>query len=172
MARVEEMRRAGVSKENRSGAVQTGRTYTYIDGTAVRKTQAAVAEPSGKKSGRVVSLQAKKTRERALQMNFAYVAFLTGAAVLSVFVCVNFLQLQARGTRLQKEVTSLQTQLTNAVLENDSDYQRIMTSVDMEHVKDVAMNELGMVYASKSQVITYEMDENDYVIQYSEVPEE
>ena len=47
-----------------------------------------------------------------------------------------------------------------------------MTNVDMEHVKDVAMNELGMVQAKKSQIITYKMDDNDYVRQYSEIPSE
>jgi cell division protein FtsL len=105
-------------------------------------------------------------------MNVGYVTFLTVAAVISVFMCVNFLQLQAKGTKLQKEVTALETQLSAAILENDSDYNRIMTSVDMEHVKDVAMNELGMSYAKKSQIVTYEMEDNDYVRQYSEIPEE
>ena len=105
-------------------------------------------------------------------MNLGYVTFLTAAAVISVLMCVNFLQLQAKGTKLQKEVTSLETQLNSAILENNSDYNRIMTNVDMEHVKDVAMNELGMVYAKKSQIVTYEMEDNDYVRQYSEIPAE
>ena len=47
-----------------------------------------------------------------------------------------------------------------------------MTGVDMEHVKDVAMNELGMVQAKKSQIVTYEIEDSDYVRQYSDVPEE
>ena len=105
-------------------------------------------------------------------MNLGYVAFLTVAAVITVFMCVNFLQLQAKGTKLQKEVTALEAQLDSAILENDSDYNRIITNVDMEHVKDVAMNQLGMVQAKKSQIITYEIDDNDYVRQYSEIPTE
>ncbi|MFR8548193.1 MAG: hypothetical protein ACLVEV_06180 [Lachnospiraceae bacterium] len=69
-------------------------------------------------------------------------------------------------------MTALAAQLDAAVLENDSDYNRIMTGVDMEHVKDVAMNELGMVQAKKSQIVTYEIEDSDYVRQYSDVPEE
>lgn len=42
----------------------------------------------------------------------------------------------------------------------------------MEHVKDVAMNELGMVYASKDQIVTYEENDSDYVRQYTDVPAE
>ena len=45
-----------------------------------------------------------------------------------------------------------------------------MTGVDMEHVKNVAMDELGMVYAKKSQIVTYEVENSDYVRQYTEVP--
>lgn len=105
-------------------------------------------------------------------MNLGYVLFLTAAAIVTVFMCVNYLQLQAKGTKLQKEVTALETQLDAAILENDSDYNRIMTNIDLEHIKDVAMNDLGMVYAKKSQIITYESQNGDYVRQYSDIPTE
>ena len=42
----------------------------------------------------------------------------------------------------------------------------------MEHVKDVAVNELGMDYATKNQVQTYSLDDSDYVRQYTDIPEE
>ena len=45
-----------------------------------------------------------------------------------------------------------------------------MTGIDMEHVKDVAMNELGMVYISKKQIITYNQQDSDYVRQYEKIP--
>ncbi len=169
MVRGERMERAHQA-QNRG--TQNGRTYVYVDGTAVRKLQTAPAARTQRQQKPSVSPAAKRNRERALSMNLGYVTFLTAAAVISVLMCVNFLQLQAKGTKLQKEVTSLETQLNSAILENNSDYNRIMTNVDMEHVKDVAMNELGMVYAKKSQIVTYEMEDNDYVRQYSEIPAE
>lgn len=169
MARIEKM----------SGRVRTqykemqgGRVYTYVDGTAVRKLDSVPQKRPQKKKRSSTSLATRRNRERALQMNLGYVTFLTVAAVITVFMCVNFLQLQANKTRLQKEVTALAAQLDADILENDSDYNRIMTNVDMEHVKDVAMNELGMVPAKKSQIVTYEIDDSDYVRQYSDVPEE
>ncbi len=169
MVRGERMEQAHRSQHRRT---QGGRTYVYVDGTAVRKLQTAPADKKQRQQKPSVSPAARRNRERALSMNLGYVTFLTAAAVISVLMCVNFLQLQAKGTKLQKEVTSLETQLNSAILENNSDYNRIMTSVDMEHVKDVAMNELGMVYAKKSQIVTYEMEDNDYVRQYSEIPAE
>lgn len=146
-----------------------------IDGTAVRKP-----EPSRRRR----PVQARPTRvrrevsrpdttgnrERALQMNLGYVLFLTVMAVFTVILCVNYLQLQAKSTKLRREVTSLESSLDALRLENDLDYDRVMTGIDMEHVKDVAMNELGMVYISKKQIITYTQQDSDYVRQYEKIP--
>lgn len=169
MARIEKM--SGRPRTQHKD-MQGGRVYTYVDGTAVRKLETAPQRRPQKKQKSSTSLATRRNRERALQMNLGYVTFLTVAAVITVWMCVNFLQLQANKTRLQKEVTALAAQLDADILENDSDYNRIMTSVDMEHVKDVAMNELGMVRAKKSQIVTYEIEDSDYVRQYSDVPEE
>ena len=49
---------------------------------------------------------------------------------------------------------------------------KIMAGVDMEHIKDIAMNEYGMTYAAGSQIVEYELQDSDYVRQYSDVPEE
>lgn len=119
-----------------------------------------------------VSQETRKNRERALQMNLGYVLFLAAAAVITVFVCVNFLQLHAVNTLLQEEVASLEASLDSAILENDSDYNRVMNSVDLEYVKEVATEELGMGLASSDQIVTYEVEDGDYVRQYSEIPEE
>lgn len=164
-------RKSGVSR-SQYGKVESGRTYVYVDGTAVRKLEPAPIQETQKEQKPSVSHATRKNRERALSMNLGYVIFLTAAAIFTVFTCVNFLQLQAQETRLQKEVTSLETKLNTAILENDSDYNRIMAGVDMEMIKDVAINELGMVYAKKSQIVTYEIEDSDYVRQYAEVPEE
>lgn len=169
MARIEKM--SGRTRTQHK-EMQGGRIYTYVDGTAVRKLDSVPQKRPQKKKRSSTSLATRRNRERALRMNLGYVTFLTVAAVITVFTCVNFLQLQANKTRLQKEVTALAAQLDADILENDSDYNRIITNVDMEHVKDVAMNELGMVPAKKSQIVTYEIDDSDYVRQYSDVPEE
>ena len=47
-----------------------------------------------------------------------------------------------------------------------------MTSVDLDYIKDVAINELGMVYAREDQVILYENTTRDYVRQNGEIPKE
>lgn len=154
------------------GRTANTRTYTYVDGTAVRKITAVPKQNPERTQAPSTSELTKQNRERALSMNLGYVLFLTAAAVVTVFMCVNFLQLQAKGTRLQKQVTALETKLDSAILENDSDYNRILTGIDLEQVKEIAMNELGMVYAKKSQYVSYDAVDGDYVRKYTDIPTE
>ncbi len=147
------------------------RDEIYVEGPTVRTLEAEEVpqeEPQRRRAGQTT----RERQERALQMNLPYVLFLTAAAVITVFVCVNFLQLRAKGTLLQEEVAVLEAELDSAVLENDSEYNRVMNNVDLEHVKDVAVNELGMKKASSKQVVTYELEDGDYVRQYAEIPAE
>lgn len=168
MARVEQ-RSAGTARRQ----VRSYNQYemnTYVDGNTVRKVQAV---PKREQQTRTtVSQSTRKNREKALQMNMSYVLFLAVAAVITVAVCINYLKLQAQNTSYQKTVTTMGTQLSELKLENDSEYNRIISSVDLEHVKEVAMEELGMVYASEKQIYTYDSMQSDYVKQYQEIPAE
>ena len=147
-----------------------GRVGAYIDGNTVRKLE-RVPERREERKPRTSSAVRQK-RARALQMNLSYVVFLTAAAVITVMVCINYLKLQSQNTTYQKTVTALNTQLSGMKLENDAQYNSIVSSVDLEHVKDVAINELGMSYPSEDQIYTYQPSESDYVKQYQDVPTE
>ena len=74
--------------------------------------------------------------------------------------------------RQDKDIASLEMQLESLRKENDDNYTRIMTSVDLDYIKEVAVNELGMVYANEDQVILYDGGTRDYVRQNEEIPEE
>lgn len=86
--------------------------------------------------------------------------------------CVRYLQLQEETTSRVKNIAALETQLEELRKENDDNYTRIITSVDLDYIKDVAINELGMVYAQEDQVILYDGETRDYVRQNSEIPSE
>ena len=55
---------------------------------------------------------------------------------------------------------------------NDAAYSKAIVSVDLDKIRDIAINELGMVYANQDQIVTYEKQDKDYVRQYEEVPKE
>ena len=96
---------------------------------------------------------------------------LTIAAVLTVMVCVNYLKLQSACTALQKEGTRMESSLNMLRLENDREYNRIMSSVNLEEIKETAIEKLGMVYIKADQIETYDASGSDYVRQYMEVPD-
>ncbi|MDY3917484.1 MAG: hypothetical protein SOZ59_00600 [Candidatus Limivivens sp.] len=152
-------------------------TKTYIDGNTVRRVQYTQAVPREQPARQTrpkkrTAAATRKNRERALQMNIGYVAFLTVAAVASLFVSVNYLKLHAQSTNYRNEITALESQYSSLKLANDEDYARTISSVDLEYVRNVAINKLGMVYASAGQVVTYHDQEGDFVRQYEDVPEE
>ena len=145
----------------------------YVDGSNALVMDAMPAGiPAREEDSRPkLSEQTRANRERSMQMNVGYVAFLTITAVITVMICVNYLRLQAGYTALQKQATGLESQLSELKLANDAEYNRIIAGVDMEHVKEVAMGRLGMVYASSDQIVLYDAADKDYVKQYREVPD-
>ena len=151
-----------------TGSSQSGETQrsVYVEGNTVRS---AWEEPVWQ--SRRLSEETRKNREKALQMNLGYVLFLAAAAILTVAICVNFLRLQATYTSLQKTGTSLEASLSSLKLENDTQYDRIMSSVNLEEIKQKAIDSLGMVYAGADQIVTYQPSSGDYAKQYLDVPD-
>ena len=105
-------------------------------------------------------------------MSSAYVVFLTIAALMALIVCVNYVQLQSRITSRSKNITAMQEELANLREENDTRYNTVMDSVNVEEIKEKAQKDLGMVYAAPGQVVEYESPSADYVKQYENIPED
>ncbi len=151
---------------------QTGRRYTttYIDGNVVRHIQTEPGRERQQRARRPQAVNTRRNREKALNMTMPYVMFLMVAAVASVFLCVQYLQLQALGTNYRSDIAALESTLSEAKLANDSAYEEAVSSVSMEEIKETAINELGMVYANEGQVIVYSSQDRDYIRQYEEIP--
>ena len=64
-----------------------------------------------------------------------------------------------------------QEELADLTESNTTRYNAAANSVNMETVRDRAMNEMGMVYAAQGTVIEYNRPAGDYVKQYSDIPE-
>lgn len=153
----------GVQGEIRMMRRAAGGSALYVEGNTVRKV---VEAPEHK-----VSELTKSNRERSMQMNMRYVVFLTAAAVICVMMCRNYVRLKAQYTALRTRATSLEVSLSQKKLANDAEYDRIMASVNLAEVKDIAMEKLGMVYAAEDQIVSYDVISSDYVKQYQEIPE-
>lgn len=167
---------AGVSANRRQSSYRRNTSDSsrmYVYGSAVPKP---VYEPERREyqpeRRKKVSSQVKENRRQAMGINKAYVVFLTFAAVVMLIVCVNYVQLRSELTSRSKHITALQEELVALNEENTTKYNSIMDAVNLEEVREKALNELGMVYASESQVVEYDNPTGDYIKQYDQIPEE
>ena len=143
---------------------------SYVYGNTVRKEN-TMPQKELERKPKVVSQRVKKNQKNALHMNKGYVVFLTIAAVVALFACVQYLKLQAEVTTRSKNVTLLQQQLEDKKEANTTKYNAVMDSMNLEEIRERAMNELGMVYAKDGQIIKYEDPTSNSVVQYSDIPE-
>lgn len=165
--------RTAANRRQNSYRNTSGSRQMYVYGSAAPKPEYEPRRRERKpEQPKRVSSQVKRNRRQAMGMNKAYVVFLAAAAVLMLAVCVNYVQLRAELTSRSQNITALQEELAALGEENTTKYNVIMDSVNLEEVRDKAMNELGMVYATESQVIEYDNPTGDYIKQYEQIPEE
>ena len=150
-------------------AVQGRRTSYYIEGNTARQldVRRAIEEQPKKR----LSNETRKNRDRAYHMNLGYVVFLMAALVVAGYVLIGYIQMQADITTQMHEIARLESRLYSLQLANDEELTRINSSIDLEEIKQIAMNELGMVYATEGQIVHYTNEGSDYVRQVSDIPE-
>ena len=104
-------------------------------------------------------------------MNAPYVIFL-GLSLVAMVTCSGFfLRLQSDVTAKTKSLARLESEVVALTLSNDEEYARIMGAVDLEKIKQVAMEDLGMTYPDESQVVNFKDSDSDYVRQFGDIPQ-
>lgn len=144
----------------------------YVDGNTVRK-EAHRERPQKRPQQQVkrqVSKNVRRNQQKALYVDLPYVAVLTVAVVVTLFVCANYIHIQSSITARIHNIETLEQSLEQYQIDNDALRTRIHTYVDLDYVYRVATEELGMVYAGKSQVIQYHRTEREYVRQNEDIP--
>ncbi len=87
------------------------------------------------------------------------------------FVITYYLTLQAGITSSVKAISVKENQLNELRLDNDENYSRITSNVDLEEIRRVAIQELGMRYADEGQIISFDGEGSDYVRQTGQIPD-
>lgn len=167
---------------NRGSVNTAGRDY-YVDGNIVRRMEAA---PNYREVERIRRERIEREREaelrrqrrairrkqeKALRMSRSYVAFLTMVVVAFGAFAGMYIGIQSDITARMKTISSLESQISDVKADNDEAYKRINTAVDLDAIRNTAINELGMSYAKESQIIYYSVGDDDYMNQYGEIPE-
>lgn len=143
---------------------------SYVYGNTVRKELAPAPQRPVRKQ-KEVSQRVQNNRNKALHMNRGYVIFLAAAAMVALFACVQYLQLQSEITNRSQNITALQQELADAKEANTTKYNAIVNSMNLEEIREKAMSELGMVYATADQIIEYNSPKSNLVTKYSNIPE-
>ena len=112
----------------------------------------------------------RRNRDKALYMNLPYVLFLTAALIVTAVMLIGYLRIQSNLTVSIERVAKLESQLNDMRLNNDEQLERINTSINMEEIKRIAVEELGMTYAREGQVVSVSGEGSDYVRQLVDMP--
>ncbi len=161
--------------------MQELRTYYYQDGNTVRKPEFYVAparalptrEQREREKREAARINQKITdRRRAAELRKQ--RFLTNIMLLSVImlctIMVGYVYLQTSVSTKMKHVASLKTELSDVKADNKAAESRIATTINLGDIKEKAINDLGMVYATSSQIVYYSVDSTDFMSQYYDIP--
>ncbi len=151
---------------------RSSQRQAYVYGNTVRKPETLPKKRPQAQPEKPVrtSRQVRKNRKRALKMNPAYAVFLSAAAICAVLICVAYLSIQSDMVSRSENISALQEELADLTEQNDTAYNAAEDSVNLEEIRSKAMNEMGMVYAARGNVIEYKSPDSDYVKQYSDIP--
>ena len=156
--------------ENPNRKVRTTTYETAGQGNVVRKLDTA---PERRERREAPAAEPRRSRRQEREtLSIPYCVFLAVACVMTLALGAFYLQQQALATSTQKQIASLESQLAELKKTNADELNRIETSVNLEEIREIALNELGMVYATEENVVLYENTKQNYVTQYQEVPQE
>ncbi len=141
----------------------------YVEGNTVRKTS-PVPVPE-KRHSVEQNPKTKKKIERVLAFDLKYTMALVIAVGLTFVACISMVSVQAEMNAQNKRIAALEADYQALVNDNDAVTSKLNSDVDLDLIKKTAMEELGMVYPSEGQIVTYDSTKEQYVKQYQDVPD-
>lgn len=109
----------------------------------------------------IPSAATRHNRDKAKHMNIGYVVFLIFALLLCAVILINYIHLQASVISHINEITRLETELNTLKRSNDEEKNRLESNIDLDYIRQIAIGELGMVYANEDQIILYKTQKHD-----------
>lgn len=138
----------------------------FENGNAARRLEEVPSQPK-KKLSRTV----RKNRARSMNMGIEFLVFLFLMCVLTTGACVYYLQLTVDATVQRSELAAKEIKLNELKADNDAYYNEVTTDIDLDEIRDKAVNKLGMQYPTEEQIKYYISGNNSYVRQYQDIPE-
>ena len=111
-----------------------------------------------------------KNRQKALQMNGAYALFLVVAVIFCLVMCVQYLNAEAKISEKTIALNHLNSEIAELTVQNDAIDYDINSFIDIENIRKVAKQKLGMVEATGDQVTVYDKSNGEYMKQMGNIP--
>ena len=161
------------NRNNRSNVIYSesfAGTRQYVNGTAApddfwkERSQEEVH-----RSTQDLRLAARRSREHVVQMNLRYTLFMAFLVAAMTFSLIGYIKLKADISGTNKKISSLESQLTELKSSNNEVYNEITGNVDLEEIRNIAVNEFGMKYADQDQIVVYSESKGDSVHQIADL---
>ena len=161
------------NRNNRSNVIYSesfAGTRQYVNGTAApddfwrERSQEDVH-----RSTQDLRLAARRSREHVVQMNLRYTLFMAFLVAAMTFSLIGYIKLKADISGTNKKIASLESQLTELKSSNNEVYNEITGNVDLEEIRNIAVNEFGMKYADQDQIVVYSESKGDSVHQIADL---
>ena len=144
---------------------------TYVQTSPVRRQERRTAPSKRVVHEEKVNKKAAAKLDKALAFDFKYTFFVVASVFIMVCACVTMLFWESKIDSQQNNISNLEAELEAIQADNAAYKMSIENMYSLDQVYDAAVNELGMVYARKGQIVYYEGADEDYVKQYQDVPE-
>lgn len=113
----------------------------------------------------------KRAKAKTVQWTPLYVIMLISIVLLFMTVVMSNIQLSSEVNALRNQKGQLTGEYEKLVLSNDLYYDTILSNVDIQEIERIALVDLGMNMAGAGQIVVYSGDIEDYVKQYTDLPE-
>ncbi|MCR5545575.1 MAG: hypothetical protein K6F30_03760 [Lachnospiraceae bacterium] len=155
-----------------NGNVALNQEYyqTYVEGSAVsvgdilpdRETRRREEEEERRRKQKSRARQNARALKRSRMTAVAVIA----AVVAFGGFFIGYVNLQTSIRSHMSNIASLKEDISDMKASNSAAQSRINTSTDINAIKQTALTEYGMVYASEGQIVYYDIDDEDYMSQY------
>lgn len=152
----------------------------YVTGSAARQLQPVWEMPEQQeraperieRSREQIEPRQRRKPKVGHGIDFISMVLLVSAMIATLFVCIEYLQVQSDIVQLNKAVNATENQISAANKENNALEAVINAAAsDLEYIYQVAVGTLGMVYPNNNEVVYYEQNEEGYFRQYQDIPQ-
>lgn len=149
----------------------------YTDGSAARKLSARPQYGERQQQEQYEQRQLNReempvTRKAVGRgIDFVSMVFLAAVMTATLYMCIEYLKVQADLSQVDKTIVTLENDLENVQDKNNATEAELDQKIDMDYIYRVAVGEYGMVYPNHNKVIEYKSQEKGYMKQNEDIPE-